>query len=127
MAVLSDDQIRRLHTAILTAHLTDNRKALLGGIDVVFVASLPAAPDPSGQIFSDLSALNAIEQLANGAVPLKIWIENAVTLAGPREETTVFIEVLQLLRDHKAASQTLLDHDRASSTNKGAHRPPQSV
>jgi hypothetical protein len=119
MAVLPDDQIRRLHAAILAAHLADNRKALLGGLDAAFVASLQTAPDPSSQIFRDLCTLNAIERLADGTVPLKTWLENAVALAGPREETTVLIEALQLLHDCSAASQTRLGHGCASAASRG--------
>jgi hypothetical protein len=120
MAILPDDQIRRLHTAILTALLTDNRRALLGGIDAVFVAGLPTAPDPGGQIFSDLHLLNAVERLADGTVPLKIWLENALTLAGQRVEVDVILAALEVTRSREATVQVRADHERHISAQPAA-------
>jgi WD40 repeat protein/serine/threonine protein kinase len=98
MAVLPHDKIRTLHRAIVEARLTGNRTALLGGIDAAFVDSLPTASDPSGQIFSDLHTLNATEQLGDGSVPLGLWLDNALSLAGQRVEAEVIREIQELAR-----------------------------
>src|SRR5262245_40621544 len=95
MPLLSHAEILRLHAAIVS--MGRDRVALLGGLDPTFVAGLPAARDPSGQILSDLHELNRAERLTDGSVPLRTWLETAVQLAGPRVEAAVFREALAYL------------------------------
>src|SRR5689334_20169748 len=94
MVVLSPDQILSLHEAVVRTRLTDSRAALLGGIAPGFVDSLPSAPNPGGQILSDLHALNAVAALSDGSVPIVTWLRNAARLAGSRREARVFRELL---------------------------------
>lgn len=90
MGLLSHDAILKVHAAVLTASLTESRMALLAGIDSRIIAGLPHAASPSDHILRDLDSLNATEMLADGAVPLALWITNAIALAGPRMEAAVF-------------------------------------
>jgi hypothetical protein len=94
VTILPRKQIQRVHAAAVAAPLTSSRAALLGGIDLAFVDSLTICTNPSSQILSDLHALNAAEPLSDGAVPLRIWLENALTLAGHRVEADVFRSAL---------------------------------
>jgi hypothetical protein len=55
-------------------------------------------------VLGDLHTLNAIERLADGTVPLTIWLENAVALVSNRVESTVFITALQTCGRHKSAN-----------------------
>jgi hypothetical protein len=105
MAVLLPEHIRRLHAASVRARLTDSRTALLGSIEPSFVDSLPTLPNPSGQILSDLNTLNAAATLADGSVPIRTWLENAVALAGRRAEALVFREILEATRAPLAVLQ----------------------
>src|SRR5262245_24685109 len=98
MAILPRQQILRIHAAVVSARLSANRAPLLGGIEETFVASLSTAADPAGQILSDLHALNQAERLADGSVPLRIWIENAIALAGKGEAVTVLRQALEATR-----------------------------
>ena len=84
--LLPQDQIRRLHETIVSIGGADNRADLLAGLDPAFFKRLPGASDSSAQIFRDLNELNRIERLSDGTVPLKVWLENAVHLFGPRVE-----------------------------------------
>jgi hypothetical protein len=70
------------------------RATLLARMDERFVASLPDMPDRASQLLSDLSQLNLTERLADSSVPLKLWLENAATLAGRRVEGEVFRRAL---------------------------------
>src|SRR5262245_57659661 len=83
-----------LHTAVVSAQLTSSRVALLGGIAPALVESLPICANHSSQILSDLHVLNAADQLGDGVAPLRLWLENALALAGPRSEADVFRSVL---------------------------------
>jgi hypothetical protein len=94
VTILPRQQIQRVHAAAVAAQLTSSRAALLGGIDLAFVDSLTICTNPSSQILSDLHGLNAAEQLSDGAVPLRIWLENALALAGQRVEADVFLSAL---------------------------------
>lgn len=94
MAILPHEQILRLHAAVVSADLASARATLLGGIDSVFLSGLPLCTSQSSQILSDLHGLNAVEQLGNGMVPLRIWLANALGLVGQRLEADVFQNAL---------------------------------
>jgi hypothetical protein len=74
-----------------------NRASLLAGIDRHFVARLPAAADPGAQLLSDLQTLNGIERLADGTVPLRIWLSAAAALASGTDEARSFRRALDQL------------------------------
>jgi hypothetical protein len=118
MSLLSYTQILRLHMASVSAGLAESRTALLGGLDVAFVTTLPAALNPSAQILNDLTALNAIPELRGGTVPLRVWLETAMQLAGSRVEADVFREALSLLgaaEQHRVIAREICD--RRSESN----------
>jgi len=54
MPILPRQQILRLHAAIVSARLANNRATLLRGIDAALVASLPTEADLAAQILADL-------------------------------------------------------------------------
>lgn len=87
--LLDHREIVVIHKAVIAARLRD-RDALLSGVLASFKASLPVSPAPSSQVLCDLDALNAAGTLADGSVPLSLWLVNAATLAGDRPEGTVF-------------------------------------
>lgn len=73
--------IRQLTDALIPSGLatSDARAELLQGIHVGLVASLPLAGNMLDQVRSDLAMLNQIPALEDGQVPLRTWLENAVT------------------------------------------------
>lgn len=95
--------IRELHAAALSADLVESRVALLAGIDGGFVAGLPLAPNPGAQLLVDLDALNKAGALADGTVPLQIWLDNAAHLAAARGEAAIFARIR---RDELGAMRT---------------------
>ena len=94
MGILKHDQILELHAAAVTS-LAESREALLSGIPAAFVASLPGASSPADRILRDLGALNDVGELADGTVPLALWLRNALALAGGRMEAAVFRQALE--------------------------------
>ncbi len=95
MAILPHEHILRLHGAVLSSSLASCRAALLCGIDPAVASGLPICATESSQILSDLCGLNAVEQLADGTVPLRTWLASALALAKPRPEGEVFRECLR--------------------------------
>lgn len=92
-----------LHGAALSARLGGRRAGLLAGVEAGFVATLPQAATPGEQLLTDLDELNAVRALADGSVPLAIWLGNAVRLAGGRVEVTIFERALDRVREETCA------------------------
>jgi hypothetical protein len=94
-ALLPPDRLQGLHALAITSDL--DRAALLAGIDKRFIASLRQASGRSEQIYQDLQELNGRPRLSDGTVPLVVWLQNAIRLAGPRPEALSFEEILRVL------------------------------
>ncbi|GHG18300.1 trypsin-like peptidase domain-containing protein [Streptomyces zaomyceticus] len=79
----------RVRNAALEAGLADRavRASLLKGVPGYFTATLEALDDPREQVHADLTAMNRVERLIDGLVPLEIWLHNAIEQTrepGPR-------------------------------------------
>ena len=104
MTRLSHEEILELQRAVVEAHLGGSRDPLLAGISPAFTASLPSARAPGEQVLTDLAALNSAGELADGSVPLKIWLKTAVQLCGGRREEKVFADALERLGEGQASA-----------------------
>ncbi|KQX50792.1 MULTISPECIES: trypsin-like peptidase domain-containing protein [unclassified Streptomyces] len=82
---LPQSELVRVRNAATEAGLADRdlRPALLKGIPGSFTATLEPLADPRDQIHADLNAMNQVERLIDGLVPLEIWLHNAIE--GSRE------------------------------------------
>src|ERR1044071_9075979 len=83
MPLLTREQIQLLTDSAIDSGLADGpqRPRLLDGINARFRAfHMPLASEPGQQILSDLVKMNEVEQLADGSVPLQIWLQNAIFL-----------------------------------------------
>ncbi|MFF0558189.1 trypsin-like peptidase domain-containing protein [Streptomyces sp. NPDC004266] len=86
---LPQAELVRVRNAALEAGLADRalRPTLLKGIPGYFTATLEPLEDPREQTHADLDAMNQVERLLDGLVPLEIWLHNAVEQThepGPR-------------------------------------------
>ncbi|MER5205545.1 trypsin-like peptidase domain-containing protein [Streptomyces sp. NPDC002825] len=86
---LPQEELVRVRNAALEAGLADRalRPALLKGIPGHFTATLEPLDDPLEQAHADLNAMNQVERLVDGLVPLEIWLHNAIEQTheqGPR-------------------------------------------
>ncbi len=90
-----------------------------------FVASLPTESTPTAQLLSDLRALNAIEVLEDGTVPVRIWLMNARTLASSRRESVIFQRALDRISQNPAILRTANPVQAPAATPaRPAPRPP---
>lgn len=94
--LLDQETLSRVHQAALGLGL--GRHALLAGLPARLVSSLPAAPSPAAQLLLDLQALNRAPPLADGSVPLLIWLTSARALSAGRPEGEVFRQAQDALR-----------------------------
>jgi len=92
--ILEQGDIHRIHMAIIAAEMAPKRDALLAMLPPDYVASLPAEPSLDAQILRDLGSMNGAAPLVGGAVPLLVYLNNAVLLMGPRTESTLLKEML---------------------------------
>ncbi|MFF8378468.1 trypsin-like peptidase domain-containing protein [Streptomyces sp. NPDC015661] len=86
---LPQEELVRVRNATMEAGLADRalRPALLKGIPGYFTATLEPLDDPLEQAHADLNAMNQVERLLDGLVPLEIWLHNAIEQTheqGPR-------------------------------------------
>lgn len=97
--LLTIDTIRQLTDALVPGGLTtsDARDALLQNIHPGFVASLPNRSSPLDQVRSDLEVMNQVPVLADGQVPLQIWLDNAVSRL--RQSGRVEVSLFQMASD----------------------------
>jgi hypothetical protein len=100
--VVIHSQILRVHGAAVAAGLATSRSALLAGLPQSLVVGLSTAANPGAQVLNDLDQINESGRLADGTVPLQTWLSNAVALSGPRAETTIFQQVLELAKSSAA-------------------------
>ncbi|MFB6838391.1 trypsin-like peptidase domain-containing protein [Streptomyces sp. NPDC056361] len=77
---LPQEELVRIRNAAMEAGLADRalRPALLKGIPGYFTATLEPLDDPREQAHADLNAMNQVERLLDGLVPLEIWLHNAI-------------------------------------------------
>jgi V8-like Glu-specific endopeptidase len=94
---LDNDELNELTQAAVEGDLlTVPRESLLSGIPGAFVAGLNIRPAPLDQFGSDLVAINAVERMAGGTVPIVELLKNAafqLKLRG-RSEASVFERLL---------------------------------
>jgi tetratricopeptide (TPR) repeat protein/predicted phosphodiesterase len=85
-------QLRELRDAAMAAGVgsPEKRELLLVGIHRAITGALKLLPSPSDQLFTDLVRLNDIERLADGSVPILIWLDNAEDLAKPLPQAEIF-------------------------------------
>lgn len=97
MTTISQQDLLNVHRAAIQVGLVERRDALLSTLPRTIVAALVQAPTGYEQLLRDLADLNAIPSLADGSLPIRIWLETAAALAGQRPEADVFRRVLSQL------------------------------
>lgn len=94
-SLLPDPLLHELHGAALAVGF--DRDAVTARLDRRLVAGFRKASSPGGQFWEDLAELNGILELDDGSVPLRVWLETAKLLSGPRAQTAVFQRALDVL------------------------------
>ena len=123
-SILDHEEILKLRAAVISARLSGGRGGLVAGIPAEFVASLPDAKAAGEQVLTDLDALNTAGALANGSVPLVIWLSNAIALSGGRQEARVFEEALERCRGVQSESTV---QGSGSASVQGSPARPSTI
>jgi endonuclease G len=110
MSLLSQEQIRELADIILSAPIdvTAARGTMLQSINYNYRGLLPVHTLPALQIRSDLGQMNDVERLANGQVPLIIYLGNLSSLLSGLEQQKVIQTALDELT-HRATGSPRVD------------------
>ena len=95
---LKNDELAQVVDAVVSAGLDRKRALLVGGIDRQYVASLPEIPTPRDQVASDARAMNSLEVLLDGTVPLAIYLRNAAGSTRSPREHQIFERALSKVR-----------------------------
>lgn len=104
MSLLPNPRIHEIVDAFLQLNMNvvTVRPALLMGLPVHFVGVLPVGLPPLPQLMADLGSMNQVERLADGTVPLQVWLANAATLATGTVQERVFRRALDDV-EHRAS------------------------
>src|SRR5438045_2487962 len=95
---LSRSSISELHAVATKVGLVRDQDALLAGLPEDFVAMLPSAASQGARLLRALHQMNAVWSLADGTVPIAVWLENAARLTAAHMESAAFQSALADLR-----------------------------
>lgn len=98
MGLLPADDIQGIYDAAIATGLASQQEALLAGLPAAYTATLPHSGPPAARLLQTLHALNAVPALADGTVPLVVWLRAAVALSGARIEARIFENALAELQ-----------------------------
>lgn len=82
-----------------------------------FVALLPTGSPPKPQLLSDLGRMNNVERLANGEIPLQIYLRNAALLVSGTEEEKVIRAALDQVT-HRTSGAPRVDLTKIPETKE---------
>ena len=102
MALLTEDRIGTVHTAVVSLKL--DRSALSAGISRSFWENIRTVSAHSQQHYVDLYEMDQVGRLTDGSVPLISWLTAAVQFAGQRQERSVFEKALDEALDVMTAA-----------------------
>lgn len=97
MGLLPADRIQALYEAAITCGLASQQDALLAGLPAAYTATLPHSGPPAARLLQTLHALSGVPALADGTVPIEIWLRNAMLLSKGRHDERIFEAVLAIL------------------------------
>lgn len=93
---LTQDTLAKVRAAVQALGLNSdaNLDALAAGINPAFVGMAMVGGNPNAKLLTITAKMNTTRALVSGQVPLSIWLNNAITLAGDTTEGLVFREAL---------------------------------
>src|SRR5438552_3525702 len=95
---LPDDRIQAIYAAAVATGLASQQDALLAGLPPAYTATLPSSGAPAARLLHALHALNAVPELADGMVPIAVWLRNAATITATQSEQQIFQSALDELQ-----------------------------
>ena len=95
--LLTEQRLRDVSDAFQSSVMlydSNVRMLLLEGIPRSFVAQLAVTPVPAVQLQTDLGTFNNVERLADGTVPMEVWLRNATRLLATSQQGAMLQYVL---------------------------------
>ncbi|HYE55700.1 MAG TPA: trypsin-like peptidase domain-containing protein [Chitinophagaceae bacterium] len=113
MALLTQIEVINLVDALISSGIDTgaNRGALMQFIDPHYVALLPSGNLPAAQLLQDIGRMNQVERLANGDVPLQIYLLNATVLLGGSPQQLEVVKSTLNLVIQRATGAPRIDTD----------------
>ncbi|MFT3764569.1 MAG: hypothetical protein QM820_03490 [Minicystis sp.] len=105
MRLLDLKDIHELHKAVVAAGLAQMRGALMATIDRQFWERIPVVAVPAEQVLTDLNWMNEAGALADGSIPLRSWLKNALVLGASQVQAATFERVLGALPRESAVQR----------------------
>lgn len=92
-----------------TPYDSDLRTLLLDGINFQYVGQLKRFPNDAFQLSGDLSALNSVERLADGTIPLEVWLRNALDQLSFRDTSNILSRALDEVTNRKTTAAPIVN------------------
>ncbi len=111
MALLTQQEVTELVKALIDSGLdtTGARPALLQFVSKRLVAVIPGGNIPVAQLMIDIGKMNAVERMADGQVPLQIYLQNADLLLSGSEPQQRVIRTMLSLVSRRAGGAPVID------------------
>jgi V8-like Glu-specific endopeptidase len=93
--LLDYDRIPEIHRQALQLGLHNKRDLLLYGVNIEYIAALPAMENPSDQLLSDLQHMNDDGEVIGG-IPLVRWLHNAANALSLRPDKQKYFRDLEV-------------------------------
>jgi endonuclease G len=113
--IVNEQQLERIKEAAEDALLERGSvydgptRLLLANGMLKYVIRLPPAGGPAGQLDFDLTVFNNVERLADGTVPLEVWLRNAVKMLRMHQQAEVLRQALEQVSNHVSGAPTVQD------------------
>lgn len=112
------NELKKFFYDTRTAYNSGKQKLLMNGIDFRWVSDLDEFDDKADQLTGDLYALNTTQRLADGTVPLEIWLRNAADEFSHLEEGKVFLRALDELTTSASGAPPIRDAGRVPASEE---------
>ncbi len=120
MKLLSEQEILDIAEAMVASgvELRTLRLALFQGIDPLFKSVIPYGLPDNAQVVTDLGMMNMAERLADGTVPLQIYLGNAAFLLAAVPASQQVIKKMKGLVDQRASGSPRIDITKVPETKE---------
>jgi endonuclease G len=119
MALLTQQEVQELANAIVSAKIyPQERGVLMQFVHDEFLARIPNINTTLGQVMTDLGWMNEFERIANGDVPLLIYLQNAAfVVSSLSKESLVVRKMLEKVQE-RALGMPVVDITTVQEINE---------
>lgn len=79
------------------------------GIPISYFGGLPINPSPDTQLELDLTNFNTVERLADGTIPLEIWLRNALNFLQAQTQAATVQDMLEIVSSRMSGAPPVQD------------------